>query len=245
MENFTGGTNKIFDAANNKLKSLTKNNMYLIITAIIGYILKKIPEDNIIKSIEKCIISHFFVSCLDDKDKQEKYKLHDGILYEAGGNFIDNRAKDYLKTPHTISSKITKDIIILLLEDLMTENIKDKKYEIRTNGKDKNDKRRARKVFEKVLIYYYYKCKVPNQFLNNNFWIEHIFPFSSSWDDLIDIDRLGNIIPIIESANREILRHIRALLLANKSQDWHIMMYVAARIMNARVVNLRKCRPKT
>ena len=50
---------------------------------------------------------------------------------------------------------------------------------------------------------------------------------------------------LVESANREILRHIRALLLANKSQDWHIMMYVAARIMNARVVNLRKCRPKT
>ena len=90
-----------------------------------------------------------------------------------------------------------------LLKDLLQENIKNRQYEIRENGKDKYDKRRQRKAFEKVLIYYYYICNVPNQFLHNIFWIEHIFPFSCSWDNQIDIDRLGNIFPILESLNRE------------------------------------------
>jgi hypothetical protein len=49
---------------------------------------------------------------------------------------------------------------------------------------------------------------------------------------------------LVESANREILRHIRALLLANRSQDWHIMMYVAARIMNSRVVKATGVSPQ-
>jgi hypothetical protein len=39
--------------------------------------------------------------------------------------------------------------------------------------------------------------------LNNEFWIEHIFPFSSSWNSQVDIDRLGNIMPIIDTLNKE------------------------------------------
>jgi hypothetical protein len=202
MKNFTGGSNKIFDAVNNKIKSLTKNNMYLVITSIIGYIEKKTSEKDILKAIEICVLYHFFVQCLEDKEKKDQYKLNDGILYEAGGAFIDNKAKEYLKTPDMISHRITQNIMSQLLEDLITENIKCKNYEIRTE-KDKCDKRRPRKVFEKVLIYYYYICRVPTQFLNNTFWVEHIFPFSCSWENSIDIDRLGNIFPILENLNKE------------------------------------------
>jgi hypothetical protein len=38
-------------------------------------------------------------------------------------------------------------------------------------------------------------------FLKYTYWIEHIFPFSSSWHDHIDIDRFGNILPIIDEIN--------------------------------------------
>ena len=48
------------------------------------------------------------------------------------------------------------------------------------------------------------------EYLNQNQWIEHFFPFSSSWEAEIDIDRLGNIFPIIEDINRKRgNRHIR------------------------------------
>jgi len=203
MSNFTGGGNKIFDTANKKLHSLKKNNMYLIITAIIGYILAKESDEKILKSIQLCILYHFFVNGLENKDKRDQYKLNNGILFEAGGAFIDNQAKEYLKCPSMISYKINIHIMEKLLNELIFENIKPKKYEIRKNGKDKLDKRRSRKVFEKILIYNYFNSKVPNKYLNNNFWIEHIFPFSSSWEGIIDIDRLGNIIPILEQLNKE------------------------------------------
>ena len=203
MENLVGGSSKIFDTANKKLSSLKKNNMYLLITTIIGYINNNTPEHEILKSIEKSILYHFFVNNLDDKEKRDQYKLNDGILYEAGGSFIDNKAKEYYRTPALLSNKITEELFSNLLKDLIEENIKNRKYEIRENGKDKYDKRRQRKAFEKVLIYYYYICNVPTQFLNNIFWIEHIFPFSCSWNNQIDIDRLGNIFPILESLNRE------------------------------------------
>ncbi len=203
MPNFTGGGNKIFETANKKLHSLKKNNMYLIITSIIGYILCDTPDEKILKSIQLCILYHFFVNGLENKDKRDQYKLNDGILYEAGGAFIDNKAKDYLKNPSMISCKINNLIMEELLRELIIENTKPKKYEIRKNGKDKLDKRRSRKVFEKFLIYNYFNSNVPNQYLNNNFWIEHIFPFSSSWEGDIDIDRLGNIIPILEQLNKE------------------------------------------
>jgi hypothetical protein len=203
MENLVGGSSKIFDTANKKLNSLKKNNMYLLITTIIGYINNKTPDDEILKSIEKSILYHFFVNNLDDKEKRDQYKLNDGIVYEAGGSFIDNKAKEYYRTPTLLSNKITEEIMTILLKDLIAENIKNRQYEVRENGKDKYDKRRQRKTFEKVIIYYYYICNVPTQFLNNNFWIEHIFPFSCSWDNEIDIDRLGNIFPILESLNRE------------------------------------------
>jgi len=203
MPNFTNGKNKIFDTANKKLNSLKKNNMYLIMISIIGYIKSNTPEKEILKSIETCILYHYFVHGIDNKDKRDLYKLNDGILYEAGGCFIDNKAKDYLKTPCLVSNKITDTVMTELLNYLIDENIKDKAYELRPNGKDKKDKRRTRKVHEKVLLYYYFICKVPTQFLNNIFWVEHTCPFSCSWENNIDIDRLGNIFPILETLNRE------------------------------------------
>lgn len=203
MENFTGGSNKIFDTVNKKLKSLKKNNMFLIIISIIGYLESKKPYKEIMNSIELCILYHFLVNSIEDKDKRDTYKLSDGILYEAGGAFIDNKAKEYLKNPNTITSKINEDIMRKLLGELVKDNIKDRSYEIRKNGKPQLDKRRNRKIHEKILIYKYFINKVPAQFLNKNFWIEHIAPFSCSWKDTIDIDRLGNIFPILENLNRD------------------------------------------
>ena len=50
-------------------------------------------------------------------------------------------------------------------------------------------------------MFYYYKEKMPINMLKNNFSIEHIFPNSSNWDNKLDKDRVGNLIPIIASIN--------------------------------------------
>ena len=192
---------KLFDGCNKKMYSLKKSHMFLIITTIIGYIKNNVLESDILSSIEKCLIYHFFVNEINDKEKKESYRLNDGIAYEAGGTFFDNKAKEYFKSPNNISCKITETTMKNVITLLTIENINEKRFETRSNGKDKNDKRRTRKIHEKFLIYYYYKNRVPIDFLKETFWIEHLFPFSSSWVDLIDIERLGNIFPIVDYLN--------------------------------------------
>jgi hypothetical protein len=200
MKNLVVG-GKLFDAPNNKLYTLKKNNLFIIIVSIIGYINKEESTKNILNSIEKTILYHFFIHDISNKEKKEELKIHDCILYEAGGAYIDNLSDKIYKSPSSISDKITSELMIKVIEILLDEQVKPKIYEIRKNGKDKNDKRRTRKFFEKTLIYYYYKNKVSFELLDDKYWIEHICPFSSSWETQIDIDRLGNIIPIIDKLN--------------------------------------------
>ena len=69
------------------------------------------------------------------------------------------------------------------------------------NGNNKNDKRRDLKNFEKILMFYYYKERMPCNLLNNEFSIEHICPNSSEWEGILDKDRTGNLIPIISTIN--------------------------------------------
>jgi hypothetical protein len=200
MENLVSENNKIFDACNKKLYSLKKNNLYIIIASIFGYIRKNEKEHIILRSIEKCILFHFFVNDILIKEEKDKYRLLDSIIHEAGGAFIDAKAREVYGKPELISERITQQIMTNVLNDLIIQNIKNKNHEVRETGKNKLD-RRCRKFHEKALLYYYYINKVPSGFLKNKFWIEHIFPFSSSWEDTIDIDRLGNIIPIIDNLN--------------------------------------------
>ena len=196
MDNLTN--DKIFKACNNKIHILNKNNLYLIILAIIGYNKNKTPINDILISIEKCVLFHFLVKDISDKDSKKELKAYDSINYESGGAYIDTMAEKIYNSPTFISDKITKDIMINIIDILCKENIKNKLYSNATN-----DKRRPRKFFEKALIYYYYKCKVPTEFLNNSFWIEHIMPFCCHWNEEIDNDRLGNIIPIISTLNNK------------------------------------------
>ena len=202
IDNLVGG-GKIFEACNKKINTLRKNNLYLIIISIIGFINENRTDNYILSNITKCIVFHFIISDIKENKKiQKKFKDdHDCISYESGGATIDNHADKIYKNPILISDKITKDIMREAFDILLNENIKNKNYERRTDGRSKNDKRRSRKYFEKLLIFLYYKNKVPNEFLNKSYWIEHICPFSSSWENEIDIDRLGNIIPIQNELN--------------------------------------------
>lgn len=203
LVNGGNGSNKLFDAVNKKLTSLKKNNKYMIISAIIGYIKNGVYEEVILRSIEKCILYHFMVNSLENKEKQKDYKTKDEILHDAGGNYIDNKANRFLSHPEDISDNITKDVMRNLINDLVDENTINRDYETRSNGKSKYDKRRPRKMHEKILLYYYYVNNIPTKFLKHNFWIEHMFPFSCSWENQIDIDRLGNIMPIINTLNKD------------------------------------------
>lgn len=191
----------IFDISYKNIH-LKKNNLYVIICAIIGYINNNENMNIIMKSIQQCIFFHLFVQDISDKDIRKEHNLDNEIHYEAGGAYIDNQAQRFIKSPHSISEKITKEVMTKTLNILVKDIIKPIERYL-SNGNLQKNKRRGHKFFEKLLILYYFKSKVPTDMLKCKFWIEHISAFSSSWKDKIDIDRLGNIIPIISEINQK------------------------------------------
>ena len=196
-------SSKLFNnSCKQKLETLKKNNLFMLISSIIGFKKKQTQKSIIIKHLEKCLIYHFFVSDVKEKDSREDFKNYDPITYRAGGGFIENAIKNLLLKPENISSKLDKIQFNKLLEVLINEM--NTPYERKLeNGKNKNDKRRKIKFFEKTLMFYYYKGKIPTNMLDNEFSIEHIAPNSSEWEYELDKDRTGNLIPIISKMNSQ------------------------------------------
>jgi hypothetical protein len=183
-----------------KIYTMNKTNIFLILSAIIGYYNKNQSDVNIINSIEKAILYHLFINDIKDKELFNLHKMNNEIHHDAGGAFIDSKSKQLLTEPNKICENITNDKMHNVIQILFDESYTpDKRF--LENGNKKNDKRRRRKFFEKTLWFYYYKSKVPTNLLENKFSLEHICPFSSLWDDTLDIDRLGNEIPIIHEMN--------------------------------------------
>ena len=192
---------KLFNSAcGNKITTLKRNNMYVIFSCLIGYYMKHTSESIVMKEIEKCILYHFMVGDIKDKEQREKYKHMDSILYEAGGAYIDHVSKTMLSHPDNISIKITRQNFSEVISELTSQyNVPCERF--LESGKKKFDKRRPIPFWAKTLYFYYYKEKIPVNMLDNTFSIEHIFPNSSEWDGELDKDRIGNLIPIIASMN--------------------------------------------
>lgn len=193
--------NKLFNkSCKDIIKTLRKNNLFVIISSIIGFKNKDTAISIIKNNLEKSLLYHFMVRDLKSTDDKDEFKTSDSLTYTAGGSFIDNKAKQLLSNPENISNKLTEKSYIELLNKLFSEvnNPHERKLE---NGNNKNDKRRDLKNFEKILMFYYYKERMPCNLLNNEFSIEHICPNSSEWEGILDKDRTGNLIPIISTIN--------------------------------------------
>jgi len=189
---------KLFNkSCKEKMKSLKKNNIYVIITAIIGFRDKNTDRNDIINNISKCLLYHFMVNDLKNKDNKEvtdNFKLYDSITYIAGGGHIDALTKNILSEPYIIIDKLTDTIFKNLIDVLYSEN--NNPHEI-----NKSNKRRTLKFFEKILMLIFYKEKMPSNLLKNEFSLEHIIPYSCKYEGDLDINRIGNLVPIIGAMN--------------------------------------------
>jgi hypothetical protein len=193
--------NKLFNTTcQAKLRTLGKNNLFILLISIIGFKNKKVELNIIKKNLEKCILYHFMVKDLKSKEERENFRNYDIITYDGGSKFIEGVTKTMLTSPENISIKLTDQRFSELLAQLYKENNNPSQRRLE-NGKNKNDKRRPLKFFEKTIMFYYYKEKISTNMLENEFSIEHICPNSSEWDGELDKDRTGNLIPIIASIN--------------------------------------------
>ena len=184
-----------------KLTSLKKNSLFMLISAIIGFRKKNIEKDIIIKKIKTVLLYHFMVKDLKKKEIQNEYKEFDKIKYCSVGGQVDREVASLLVNPDEINSKLNRNVFNDLLDKLLDET--NEPYERKLeNGKNRNDKRRKLRFFEKTLMFNFYKGKIPTNMLNNNFSIEHICPNSSEWTGRLNKDRTGNLIPILDSMNK-------------------------------------------
>lgn len=207
---------KMFDDCNKKFYQLKKNTLYLIIASIIGFLVCHADNTEIIVSIKQCMLYHFFVKDISSKEQKDEFSKFDSLAYKAGGSYIDNKAAILYANPRKISSEISTELMHEMLLYLCSENVK---------ACSQPKMRRKRKFFEKTLMKYYYKQHVPVAFLNNEFWMEHIFPFSCKYSGNLDIDRLGNIVPIIGTLN--IKRGNRPISEYKKHDVNNFMKYLA------------------
>lgn len=192
--------NKLFNkSCQDKIHTIKKNKWFLLIVCIIGYKQKEIKI--IQKSLEKCLLYHFMVSELIDKEKKDYFQTFDTINPKMGGVHIDNLGQKLLSNADIISNKLTNELFEKLICQLNIEN-NNPHFRKLENGNNKNDKRRTLKFFERILMFYYYKQQIPTGILESEqFSIEHICPNSCDWDGELDKDRTGNQIPIIAKMN--------------------------------------------
>ena len=134
--------NSLFNkSCQDKLKILKKKNLFILISSIIGYKNKNEKKEIIIKSLEKCLLYHFFVSDIKEKDTREDYHTNDPIINLRGGAQTDKTGEMLLKSPNNISTKLDTDLFICLIKQLMKET--NSPYERKQeNGKPRNEKRR-------------------------------------------------------------------------------------------------------
>ena len=88
-------------------------------------------------------------------NQKDIFKTNDSITSTAGGAYIEHTAKNLLSNPENISSKVDKETFYNLIEHLYSETNNPHKRK-QENGKNKKDKRRPLKFFEKVLMFFFW-----------------------------------------------------------------------------------------
>lgn len=191
------------ECSNKLVNKLNSNVLCTILSIIIGCIKQKTQEKLITSKIRRFVMFHLFVSDVKNDEESAKWNVINILHYKAGGKHTEMISRKYLKNP---PEDYNNDKFVHLLKCLNKENYSEveRNGEIEKGtgeGKWKEKKRRNLKFFEKTLMFFYYKEKVSQNYLNQTFSVEHIFPHSSTWIGKLDKDRLGNLFPIIHNIN--------------------------------------------
>jgi hypothetical protein len=188
---------------NNTCKLVAKNTLAILFISVISNQLK-ISKENIIKEVKKAVIyntlcSTTYLKNVSDENK-EYIKSHNKLEYVAGTSHIDNMCKTILETDTMKIFNITKEQFEKLLNECLNSCLNEKEFK----NKESSRKRRTLNLFDKILVSNFYNKKMSNFYLTGDYSIEHISPFSSKWEEntSLDIDRLGNLFPTLDSLNK-------------------------------------------
>ena len=185
---------------NDCCKLVAKNSMTILFISIIANKDKK-TDDILIKNIRLIVIYHILCNQKYLKNVSEEnikiIKTHDKIEYIAGGSYIDNICKSIIEHDNTKIFHINKETFQNLLHEILKSSLNEKTYD----QERITNKRRPLNFFDKILVSNFFNKKMSNFYLKEKYSIEHISPYSSEWDESIDINRLGNLFPTLEKIN--------------------------------------------
>lgn len=183
----------------NNGKMFTMTPLLLILTTIISN-RQNLSETNLVSEIKATIIYHFICnkSYLNhlNEEKLNWFRQYNKISLMAGGTFINEICRKIMETDKN-KIFIDKSNLQKLLTEGVLGQIKNK------SDTNRSKQRRQLNILDKILICNYWNVNIANKFLNDKYSIEHICPFSSTWEQELDIDRLGNIFPTIDNLNKK------------------------------------------
>ncbi len=193
----------IFNQSAIKTTNLVKINAMTIIFVSIITNRNIIEKEPLVKKVKQTIVYHTFSNKKFLKNiTEEEYsiiKVDDYLEYSAGGSYIENICISIIKDKPTLIFDIPETSFRRLFDTCIRCNLNETlEKDIRVKNK-----RRKLNLLDKVLLCTFWNRNIPNKFLNEDYSLEHITPFSSAWSEKIDIDRIGNLFPTFEGINRE------------------------------------------
>ena len=185
---------------NDCCKLIAKNPTTILFISVIAN-RDKIHSIALIKNVRLVVMYHILCNQKYLKNQTEEdikvIKTYDKMEYTAGGSYIDNICKTIIEHDNTKIFCISKENF----EYLLRENLKSSLNE-RTHEEERiSNKRRQLNFLDKILVSNYFNKKMPNCYLKEKYSIEHISPYSSVWDGVIDINRIGNLFPTLDKIN--------------------------------------------
>lgn len=143
----------------------------------------------------RSLLFHELFGMLNDKDEKEKLKKYDTLVYKSGGGYISDTVRR-MENGECLFKDIPDEIFHILMKKLIVKCIK-------TRTKKQSKKRMTLNKLKGLFLSLYYNNCVPINLIETKKDLEHIIPHSCKWDDMIDIDRIGNLTLIDSKINQK------------------------------------------
>ncbi len=185
---------------NDSCKLIAKNPTTILFISVIAN-RSKMSSNALIKNVRLVVMYHILCNQkylkIQTEEEIKVIKTYDKMEYIAGGAYIDNLCKTIIEHDNTRIFCISKESF----EYLLRENLKSSLNERTYDEERVSNKRRQLNFLDKILVSNYFNKKMPNCYLKEKYSIEHISPYSSIWDGVIDINRIGNLFPTLDKIN--------------------------------------------
>lgn len=184
---------------------LKKNNVFLLVSSILGLKKEGKNENYIVSSLCKTVLYHILCNGISkdtDPDELSVMKERNKLKYEAGGSYITNICnKIYRREPDLMFRHLTREMFEKVLYNIFNVTVYNP-----TNDSKKKRSYKSKKFYQIIMGIIYKRC-IPSSWLDKPFSLEHLIPFSSMWEDELDINRFGNIFPMPLEYNKNRLQY--------------------------------------